>query len=734
MNLQKSYKAIFDKYGGHYHLHITSLDDLLYLVSLADGLWMATSCPLFGLNVDPAFLKFLDTDSNGRIISDEVRSAVRWLLKCFKSSDTWTERKPNLLLDYINVDDPEGKSLWNTASLILNNLNIADATEISLEQVRNRQKIMAQADYNGDGVIPPETIKDAELVLFVNDLIAIYGGFVDASGLKGITEDNLNKFKTESESYLAWYQKGAIPEGQTETDIMPFGVDTPTMYQTIMQIREKIDQFFAQCSLVRYNPQLSDKISMLGVEITGIDFNDRNSILQYLHSVPIARLDSDGLLLLNNEINEVYRDPVNALKEKVIAKIFGTETATLSEPQWHQILTRFSAYENWLKTKPVTPLESLGVDKIQSYLSSTYDSSIREMIVIDKAVAGEVQQIQNLEKLLLYHQWLFYFVNNYVSFPCLFDATHRAIFEMGTLVMSGREFIFSVKVENLASHANLAKNSGICLIYLHVTGAGSDEKFDIAVPVTRGGTQDLYIGKRGVFFNISGKELDAQIVQIVENPISLWESLKEPFRRVYNMIGSRFAQLATTVQKESEKAITGTAVDQTSIQTGLSRVQQATPQTPATPQPTPVPPPTTPTAVPDTSRPAGNLRDIMIGVGFLAAGFGTALKFLTDTAKQLTQPKILQVLLIMIGVFITVTVLATGFTAWRKLRQRDLGVLLQASGWAINGRMRLIRPMARFFCRKARLPKGSSKHRKELLKTIERLARKMQITEKHVSD
>jgi hypothetical protein len=200
------------------------------------------------------------------------------------------------------------------------------------------------------------------------------------------------------------------------------------------------------------------------------------------------------------------------------------------------------------------------------------------------------------------------------------------------------------------------------------------------------------------------------------------------------MIGSRFAQLATTIQKESEKTIAGTAVDQASIQTGLSRVQQTTPQTPATPQPTPVPLPTTPTAVPDTSRPAGNLRDIMIGVGFLAAGFGTALKFLTDTAKQLTQPKTLQVLLIMIGVFIAVTTLATGLTAWRKLHQRDLGILLQASGWAINGRMRLIRPMARFFCRKARLPKGSSKHRKELLKTIERLARKIQITEKNVSD
>jgi len=141
--------------------------------------------------------------------------------------------------------------------------------------------------------------------------------------------------------------------------------------------------------------------------------------------------------------------------------------------------------------------------------------------------------MQNLEKLLLYHQWLFEFVNNYASFPHLFSIDQKAMFEMGTLILAGREFIFSIKVENIPSHAKLAKNSGICLIYLHVTGSRPEEAFDIAVPVTRGGTSELYVGKRGVFFSKSGKEFDAQIVQIVENPISLWESLKEPFRKVF---------------------------------------------------------------------------------------------------------------------------------------------------------------------------------------------------------
>jgi len=116
----------------------------------------------------------------------------------------------------------------------------------------------------------------------------------------------------------------------------------------------------------------------------------------------------------------------------------------------------------------------------------------------------------------------------------------------------------------------------------------------------------------------------------------------------------------------------------------------------------------------------------MIGTGLLVAGLGTALKFAVDAAKQLTQPRTLQVLSIMIGVFLIISILAAVISAWRKSRQRDLGVLLQASGWAINGRMRLIRPMARIFCRRVRVPKGAKRYRRELLFSLERLGRRKQ--------
>lgn len=710
-------KPIFDKYGGYYHLRVSSINDLSYILDLVDGRWMATSCPVFGLNMDSSFLRFLDADGNGRIISDEVREAIRWLIKHANLTDLSYQNQSYLPLDLINTNTPEGKSLRDSAERVLKNLDISDSDKISIEQVRNRQSIMARANYNGDGVIPPEVIDNQDTAQFVRDIIDTIGSVNDASGLKGINENILQQFKTEAESYLEWYDQGIIPEGSDETYIMVYGVKTHEMYNIISEIREKIDQFFAQCALLRINPKLADQLINTDDESKKFDYNDTISINERLKLAPIYKPNPDGILILDENYNEVYRSTIKSFRENVYSFIFGNSAYRLDRFQWENIVHKFSAYESWIKSKPITKIEILSVEKIRAYLNSNHEVIIRALIEKDKSVAGEIQQLQNLEKLLAYHRWLMEFVNNYVSFPYLFSVSHRAMFNMGTLILGGREYTFSIKIENRMAHINIAKNSGICLIYLLVTGSKTEETFEIAVPVTRGNLKDTYIGKRGVFFTINGKEMDAQIVHVVENPISLWETIKEPFRRVYAMIGSRFSQIAQAIQKESEKTIIGTQTDQQAIQSSLTQAQQV----PSVQAQQPI---SIPTA--ESAKTSGNIRDIMIGIGFLAAGLGTALKFLTDTARQLTQPQTLQVLLIMIGIFLGVAILTAGISGWIKLRQRDIGILLQASGWSINGKMRIIRPMARFFCRKARIPKGAKKYRKELLTSIEKLARKIQ--------
>lgn len=687
---------------------------------------MATSCPIFGLSVDPAFLRFVDADGNGRIISNELREALRWLSRFLKPAGTWLKRQPNLPINLINTDLPEGKALESAARRVIKNLKLKDATEVSLGQVRNRQLIMAQADYNGDGIIPPEVVKDPGAMQFVRDIITVFGGIADTGGLKGVNEALLDQFRKEASAYLQWYTQGIIPEGQTETTVMPFGASTPRVFQATAAIRDKLEQFFTQCALVQYDPRTVERIWHKDAETANIDYSDRQSIVEHLRLAPLARPNANGILPLDESVNAFYHDSIKNFLDQLVIPMFGAGTTTLTEAQWRQVLDKFAPYEAWLKAEPDTAVESLGVDKLRSYLDSSYGKTIRDMIARDKSVASEIQQLQNLEKLILYHQWLSEFVNNYVSFPRLFDPGKRAIFEMGTLVLGGYEFAFSIKVENRTVHSSLARNSGICLLYLQITGSRPEDNYEIAVPVTKGSAKNIYVGKRGVFFTVAGRELDAQIVQIVENPISLWQSIKEPFRRVKAMLGARFSQISSSIQKESEKTIIGTPPKQQSFQVGAILAQDESGQSGSSAPASQTRPVESSDTSQETSRSSGTARDMMIGVGLLVAGLGTAIKFLADAAKQLTQPRTLQVLLIMIGVFILVSILATGASAWWKLRQRDLGGLLQASGWAINGRMRLIRPMARFFCRKTRIPKGSRKYHRELLVPMERLARKGQ--------
>jgi len=422
-------------------------------------------------------------------------------------------------------------------------------------------------------------------------------------------------------------------------------------------------------------------------------------------------------------VNEFHYERIAIFRTQVVVPIMGEGTTTLTEAQWRDILAKFAPYQAWLKAKPATAVEPLGVDKIRAYLNACISGTpgcpyaiIRVLIDNDRSVAGGIQQLQNLEKLLLYHQWLFTFVNNYVSFTKLFNLESRAMFEMGTLVLEGREFSFNVRVGDRRAHSDLARNGGMYLLYLQITGSDpAKDNFEVAVPVTRGSARNFHVGKRGIFYTLTGKELDAQIVQIVENPISFWESMKDPFRRVWALITRRFEQIAASIQKETETAIGATGVSvERSIQMGLRQAVPPAGQTAVSPAPV---------TVHEPARPSGTLRDIMIGAGFLTAGLSTAFKLLTDSARQLSNMQTLTTLLIIITIFLAVTVLATALNACKNLRRRDLGIILQASGWAVNGRMRLIKPMSRFFSRRVRIPRTARKHRKDLLIPIEKLAR-----------
>ena len=69
----------FTKYGKIHQLVIETPDDLEALLGLDEALWVATSAPIDAFRCDADFLAYVDTDRNGRVYTNEVKEAVRWL-------------------------------------------------------------------------------------------------------------------------------------------------------------------------------------------------------------------------------------------------------------------------------------------------------------------------------------------------------------------------------------------------------------------------------------------------------------------------------------------------------------------------------------------------------------------------------------------------------------------------------------------------------------------------------
>lgn len=696
---------IFENYGGYYHLRISTAEDLKHLLNLNDGRWLATSCPRFGVNVDSAFLSYLDEDGNSRIVSDEVRRAVEWTFERLKPDPSWTTRQASLPVRLIREETPQGKALIVAIRHILEHQGRPEATEISLEEIRNHQKIMANAVYNGDGVIPPECIENPEIQAFIRDLITVYGGSPDLSGREGIESAHLDRFVSEASAYLEWHAQ--------RTTVLPYGESTPTMFETLKAVRDRVELFYAQCALARFDPRVLEQARLREEELQEMIWSPREAILERLRLAPLATPNPKSILRFD-EVNELDREAIARFRNTVILPLLG-ERDQLHESEWRSLVNAFSDYERWLASKPETPLEALGAEKLRAYWEAPFVGNLRAMIEADREVAAELQEIQNLEKTVLYHQWLWEFANNYASFPRLFSPKERALFQMGTLILDAREYFFALRVENRASHANLAKNAGLFLLYLRVTGAHPSETFEVVVPVTRGSSTGLYVGRRGVFYGVDGKEYDAEITQIIENPINFWESIKDPLRRIRDLITTRAELLAQSVQKEVETRVTHvTSRVETGVQSSLRTVPQTTSSS-ETPLPT------------AALKPTAGARDLMIGTGFVVAGLATSFKFLADTAEKLREPgallRLFYILSASAGAFLVVIMAVTSLTAWMKLRRRDLGVLLQAGGWAINGRIRVTAKMGRLFVRPVTLPRNAKHLRRDLISSLEKLTR-----------
>ena len=662
-------QLIFKNYGGSYQLRIQDAQDLEKIQDLDETHWAATSVPIDSLNCDRVLASYIDTDKNGRIRTDEVKAALEWLFRFLTNRSRLSEGTDVLNLSDIDTSHPEGQKLLSVAKFILSNLNVPDAQEISLTQVRDIQSIMSNAANNGDGIISPEGISDSDIAQFITSVIETVGSVSDASGKPGISQEQLNAFVQEAESYLAWKAEGEIPEGKDAPEVMPWGTETPQAYELMTSLEEKIEQYFAQCAMVGFDERAAVAMQLRQKELEEIDFTDKSKIEERVRNAPLATPNPEGILDLDARINSQYVKRLFNLRDKVLKRALGKPVKQLTQEQWGNVKNIFAAYRVWLKNKKGAKVENLGEEKLRTYLNGPYRARVSELIAEDLAVADDLNQTHNLEKLILYQRWLMELVNNFVCFSNLYNPKSRALFEMGTLVIDGRQITFTMRVQDRQAHKKIAEKSYMYLLYMEVTGRQEEDiKFEIVAVVTSGTAGRLRIGKRGIFFSIDGKEWDAQIVDIVENPISPWESVKAPFQQINGFIKKQIDKFTKSRQAKMETSI----------------------------------------AAPSAS---GMTRDLLLGGGIAIAALGSSLAYITKALSQVTPIQIL-VTLAGLATFILLPGMIMGFL---KIRKRDMSVLLEALGWAVNVHMRLNNSLGKLFTHTPRLPKDARKERKDVV-------------------
>ncbi|MBN2800598.1 MAG: hypothetical protein JXX28_15760 [Deltaproteobacteria bacterium] len=651
------------KLGGGWQLFLRDLSSLEHALSLDEALWVASSAPISALAADPVFLANLDTDKNGRVHVAEVRAAIRWTLA--RLSDRSAAGSDALPLSHLDRAIPEGEHLWLTAVQVLNNLDLGEAQAITLQAVRDRQRILADDTANGDGVIPPSPDLDPEVRALIEDAILVTGGVRDASGRTGLDEPGLDAFLKVGASWLGW------SEGAGDRDLAPFGDDTPALWAAWGELRPAVEDHWARCAEAAWHqasgtePQVSAPLPLAQLPISPAAPSQRLDPAVWLHprwEQPWARL----------------------------SPLWGG--GALDRPAWERLCVALLPFDRWQAARPSGKIAEVPSERLRRWLAPEGPAeALRDLMRGDAAVARELNRVAELERLILNQRWLLEFANNFVNFSHFYDPDRVSLVERGALVIDGRRHTLTVRVEDVAAHKAIAVGSRLFLLYTKVIPRGDEAPMTVAAAVTSGTRGHLERGKRGVFVLPGGEIRDAEVVDVLENPISLWEAIAAPFTKVGSLISGLLESFSRSREAQIEGVIRAEASSTEAQLQGL---------------PKPPPPPEEP-----TTQKVGALRDTLVGGGVALAAVSSSFAYMANTLTSID--------LVQLGSIVAVLVLGatvpTVILAVLKLRARNLGAVLEGSGWAINHPMPLPRWAGSIFTRSPALPRAARRTRRDQL-------------------
>lgn len=675
---KKGYQWRFFRSGGFDQVRIETADDLRHLGELDQKLWSVLACPTSGLEFDTRTLQLLDSDDDGSIRAPEIVDATRWVCAVLKDPDVLFRGVDGLPLAAIDADNPEGARLLATATKVLAYVGKPDTAEISMGDLAETEKLFAPEHQNGDGVVPAELAGDPHLAGAIARIVDTYGAVEDRSGKPGIDQARVDAFFAAAQEVSDWH---AQADADAST-VLPLGEGTAAADTVFDAVRDKVEDYFTRCRLAAFDERAAAALNPADTTYIELSLQSLDPGTAAVAALPLALVGAGRALPLSDGLNPAWEAGIAALRDEVVTPILGAREV-LTQSEWQDLSSRFDAYRAWKAAMPANPVAALPVADVRALLADGTCAALTRLIDEDLAAETAADQVDALERLVRYNRDLVRLLRNFVTLSDFYARHEKAIFQAGTLYLDQRSCELCLRVGDMARHSALAPLSGTYLVYCECQRQG-EAPMNIVAAMTGGDADEMMVpGRNGIFYDRQGRDWRASVVKVVEAPISVRQAFWSPYKRIGRMIGEQLQKFAAA----RDKAVDDNAA--AGVVGASARIEA------------PAAAPAAPPAAFDIAKFAG----IFAAMGLAVGAIGTALAAVVSAFLGLPA---WQMPLVLVGVVLLISG-PSMLLAWLKLRQRNLGPLLDANGWAVNTRARINIPFGGALTGVAALPPGASR-------------------------
>lgn len=443
--------------------------------------------------------------------------------------------------------------------------------------------------------------------------------------------------RTKAEKLAALKAERAVLEAVEA----PFGAQTEAVAAAYAALDAKVRDFFLRGRLAQFSAESREKLDVQAEQIESISRDNLTERTAEIAACPLARIGEAGVLPLDAVVNPAW-------------------TA-----QWDAVKTAFDA--------DVTPetWEAVGA-RLKAYADYCAKQDVKDS---DVALDDESKSIELVDKLLHLTRDFFTLLRNFVTLSDFYSPGGKAIFQAGRLYIDQRACDFCVRVQDAGAMAAQAAASGMYLVFCQCTDRTRGLTMPIVAAITVGDTQNISVGKNGIFYDRQGHDWDACVTAIVDNPISIGQAAWSPYRKMAEFIEEKVRSMAAS--KESQLTEKATASIDAKAETAAAATAEA-----AAAGPKAAPAAQTGSGENaaaksfDIAKFAGIFAAIGMAIGFIGS-------FLTTLGSEFMKLLWWQMPLCILAIFLLISG-PSMFIAWLKLRKRNISPILNANGWAVN--------------------------------------------------